>query len=99
MITHSILALTPEEARKIGVKHRSELRYLKEKASQGKLNFNTPVMRIILKYETFYYFLVFNFFPNDAKQQNFNFIEIYSFLWKKATNQETFYYFLVFNFS
>ena len=35
-------------------------------------------------------FLLFSglqFFPNYAKQQNFNFIEIYSFLWKKATNQ------------
>lgn len=40
-IINFILALTPEEARKIGIKHRSELRYLKEKAREGKLNFNT----------------------------------------------------------
>jgi hypothetical protein len=28
-----------------GIKHRNELKYLKEKVMEGKLNFNTPVMR------------------------------------------------------
>jgi len=46
-IINFILALTPEETRKIGIKHRSKLKYLKEKAREGKLNFNTPVMRKI----------------------------------------------------
>lgn len=49
-IKQKILALIPEEARKIGIKHRSELKYLKEKTREGKLNFNTPNMRKILKY-------------------------------------------------
>lgn len=49
-IKQKILSLTPEEARKIEIKHRSELKYLKEKAYEGKLNFNTPVMRKIIKY-------------------------------------------------
>lgn len=49
-IKQKILALIPEEARKIGIKHRSELKYLKEKAREGKLNFNTSVMRKISKY-------------------------------------------------
>ena len=41
-------------------------------------------------YREFRDFLLFSglqFFPNYVKQQNFSFIEIYSFLWKKATNQ------------
>ncbi len=45
-----ILALIPKEARKIGIEHRSELKYLKEKARERKLNFNTTNMRKILKY-------------------------------------------------
>jgi DNA polymerase elongation subunit (family B) len=49
-INQNILALTPEEARKIGIEYRSELSYLKKKAREGKLNFNTSVMRKILKY-------------------------------------------------
>ncbi|MHC1754340.1 MAG: hypothetical protein AB9861_02725 [Methanosarcina sp.] len=40
-VINFILALTPEKTRKIGIKHRSELKYLKEKAREGKLNFNT----------------------------------------------------------
>lgn len=52
-IIQKILALTPEEARKIGIKHRSELKYLKEKARKGKLNFNTPVMKKVQRYYTF----------------------------------------------
>jgi hypothetical protein len=52
-IKQKILTLIPEEARKIGIKHRSELRYLKEKAREGKLNFNTPVMRKVQKYFSF----------------------------------------------
>ncbi len=45
-----ILTLIPEKARKIGIKHRSELKYLKEKARERKLNFNTTNMQKILKY-------------------------------------------------
>ena len=45
-----ILNLTPAKAKEIGITHRSELSYLKKKAREGKLNFNTPVMRKILKY-------------------------------------------------
>jgi hypothetical protein len=33
--------LTPEEARKLGVKHRSALAYLKKKTKEGKLNFKS----------------------------------------------------------
>jgi hypothetical protein len=49
-IKQKILALAPKEARKIGIKHRSELNYLKKNAREGKLNFNTPVMRKIVEY-------------------------------------------------
>lgn len=52
-IKQKILALTPEEARKIGIKHRSELSYLKKNAKEGKLNFNTANMKIITKYYCF----------------------------------------------
>jgi hypothetical protein len=48
-IKNFILALTPEEARKIGI-NRSELSYLKKNAREGKLNFNTPSPRKIIKY-------------------------------------------------
>jgi hypothetical protein len=47
-----ILALTPQDARKMGIKHRSELKYIKEKAREGTLNFNTSVMRRLLKYSS-----------------------------------------------
>ncbi|WP_406661339.1 hypothetical protein V7O66_02110 [Methanolobus sp. ZRKC3] len=33
-----ILNLTPEEAREIGIKHRSALAYLKKKVKEGNLN-------------------------------------------------------------
>jgi hypothetical protein len=49
-IREFILNLTPDKSREIEIMHRSELKYLKEKARQGKLNFNTPVMRKILKH-------------------------------------------------
>ncbi|WP_292372508.1 hypothetical protein [Methanosarcina sp. UBA411] len=49
-IKQKILALIPEEARKIGIKHRSELKYLKGNTREGKLNFNTLVMKKIIKY-------------------------------------------------
>ena len=39
-----ILSLTPEKARKIGIKHRSALAYLKKKAKEEKLNFKTKNM-------------------------------------------------------
>ena len=43
-IKQKILALTPKEARKLGIKYRSELKYLKKKARGKELNFNTSVM-------------------------------------------------------
>jgi hypothetical protein len=49
-INQNILALTPEEARKIGIKHRSELSYLRKNAKEGKLNFNSKNVRKIIKY-------------------------------------------------
>jgi hypothetical protein len=43
-----ILGLTPEEAREIGIKHRSALAYLKKIAKEGELNFKSRnVKRII----------------------------------------------------
>ena len=43
-----ILNLTPEKARQIGIKHRSALAYLKEKANEGELNFKSRnVKRVI----------------------------------------------------
>lgn len=49
-IRQKILALTPEEARKLGIKYRSELKYLKGKTREGELKFNTIVMKKLLKY-------------------------------------------------
>jgi DNA polymerase elongation subunit (family B) len=49
-IKQKILAMTPEEARKIGIKHRSELKYLKEKARGGRLNFNSKNMKKIVSW-------------------------------------------------
>ncbi|MCC4770458.1 hypothetical protein FXV91_09755 [Methanosarcina sp. DH2] len=49
-ITNFILDLTPEDARKIGIKHRSELKYLKKNAKEGKLNFNSKNVRKIINY-------------------------------------------------
>ncbi len=46
-IKEKILALTPEEARELGIKHRSALAYLKKKAKEGELNFNTKLMGLI----------------------------------------------------
>jgi hypothetical protein len=45
-----ILALTPEEARKIEIESKNGLNYLKKKAREGKLNFNTKNMKKIVKY-------------------------------------------------
>lgn len=47
-IKEKILALTPEEARKLGIKHRSALAYLKKKAKEGELNFKAGNVRKIL---------------------------------------------------
>jgi hypothetical protein len=42
------LGLTPEDAREIGIKHRSALAYLKKKAKETELNFKVRnVERII----------------------------------------------------
>jgi hypothetical protein len=42
------LGLTPEDAREIGIKHRSALAYLKKIAKEGELNFKSRnVKRII----------------------------------------------------
>lgn len=47
-----ILGLTPEEARKVGIKHRSALAYLKKRAKEGELNFKARnVRKIIRNYE------------------------------------------------
>lgn len=49
-----ILALTPAEAREIGVKHRSTLAYLNKKARKGDLNFKSKnVKRIVDNYNHF----------------------------------------------
>lgn len=46
-----ILQLTPEKARQIGIKHRSSLAYLKKKAKEGELNFNSRnVRKIVVKF-------------------------------------------------
>ncbi|MHC1754516.1 MAG: DNA polymerase [Methanosarcina sp.] len=44
-IKQKILALTPEDARNIGIKHRSALAYLKKKAMEGDLNFKSRNVR------------------------------------------------------
>jgi len=49
-IKQKILALTPEEARKIGIKHRSTLAYLKKKAKEGNLSFNSQNLKQILNH-------------------------------------------------
>ncbi len=52
-IKEKILALTPEEARKLGIKHRSALAYLKKKAKEGDFNFKTKnVKRLVEKLGT-----------------------------------------------
>ena len=48
-IKEKILALTPEEARELGIKHRSALAYLMKKAKEGDLNFKTGNVRRVLK--------------------------------------------------
>ena len=48
-ITNLVLALISKEARKIGI-NRSELSYLKKKAREGKLNFNSKNVRKIINY-------------------------------------------------
>ena len=45
-----ILALTPKEAREIGIKYRSALAYLKKKANGGDLNFKSSNIRKIISY-------------------------------------------------
>ena len=42
--------LTPTDAKSLGIKYRSTLRKLKERAGGSKLNLNTKMMRNILKY-------------------------------------------------
>jgi len=50
-IKQKILALTPEEARKIGIKHRSTLKRMKDRIlSCGKVNLDTKEMRKIIQY-------------------------------------------------
>ena len=43
-----ILNLTPENAREIGIKHRSALAYLKKKAKEGELNFKSRNVRKVV---------------------------------------------------
>jgi len=44
-IKQLILNLTPKEAKKYGIKHRSDLIRLKKNAMEEKLNFKTKLMR------------------------------------------------------
>jgi hypothetical protein len=44
-LKNKILALTPKEAREIGIKHRSALAYLKKKAKEENLNFKARNVR------------------------------------------------------
>ncbi|MCQ6963556.1 DNA polymerase [Methanolobus chelungpuianus] len=41
--------LTPDEARKIGIKHRSSLKQLKDRVREGDFNMNTKEMKKVLK--------------------------------------------------
>jgi hypothetical protein len=43
------LGLTPEDAREIGIKHRSALAYLKKKAKEGNLNFKSRNVRRMIE--------------------------------------------------
>ncbi|WP_462273337.1 hypothetical protein [Methanohalophilus sp.] len=43
-----ILDLIPEEARRIGIKHRSALAYLKKKAKEEELNFKARNVRRVI---------------------------------------------------
>jgi hypothetical protein len=45
-----ILQLTLERAREIGIKHRSALAYLKEKAKEGELNFKSRNVKRVISY-------------------------------------------------
>jgi hypothetical protein len=47
-LKQNILALTPEEARKLGIKHRSALAYLKKKATEGGLNIKSRNFKKII---------------------------------------------------
>lgn len=47
-IKEMILALPPDEARKLGIKHRSALAYLKKKAKEEDLNFKARNVRRVL---------------------------------------------------
>jgi len=43
-----ILNLTPAEGRKIGIKHRSTLKKIKDRVKEGNFNMNTKEIRKIL---------------------------------------------------
>jgi len=45
----SIFNLTPSEARKIGIKHRSTLKQLKDRIKEEEFNMDTKEIRNILK--------------------------------------------------
>ena len=45
-----VLGLTPAEARKIGIKHRSTLNKLKDRVKEGDFNLDTKEMRKVLKH-------------------------------------------------
>ncbi len=47
-IKQMILALTPEEARKLGIKHRSTLKRMKDRIKNGKINLDTKEVKKIL---------------------------------------------------
>jgi hypothetical protein len=49
-IKQKILALTPEEARELGIKYRSALAYLKNKTQEGDLNLKSRNVRKIVNF-------------------------------------------------
>ncbi len=48
-IREYVLNITPAEARKIGIRHRSTLKQLKNRVREGDFNLNTKEMRKVLK--------------------------------------------------
>jgi hypothetical protein len=49
-IKQKILALTPEEARKIGIKHRSTLKMMKDRImGDGKINLDTREVKKLIR--------------------------------------------------
>lgn len=50
-VKQKILALTPEEARKLGIKHRSTLKRMKDRIiKDGKINVKTSEVKKLISY-------------------------------------------------